>query len=63
MPDRAVKRSTRRRPASGGDRRWGALKAGQGASLALASSSLGLIKDGWNGYNVVHFSASRAWAG
>src|SRR5436190_9074717 len=45
----------------------GALGAGaQGASLALVSS-LGLIKEaastgsgqGWNGYNVLHFSASR----
>jgi NADH-quinone oxidoreductase subunit G len=37
----------------------GALAAGaQGASLALVDS-LGLIKDGWNGYNVLHFSASR----
>ena len=36
----------------------GALKAGQGASLALIDS-LGLIKDGWNGYNVLHISAAR----
>jgi NADH-quinone oxidoreductase subunit G len=37
----------------------GALAAGgQGATLALADT-LGLIKDGWNGYNVLHFSASR----
>uniref|UniRef100_UPI003B3B86B3 molybdopterin-dependent oxidoreductase n=1 Tax=Sphingomonas sp. TaxID=28214 RepID=UPI003B3B86B3 len=36
----------------------GALKAGQGASLALIDS-LGLIKDGWNGYNVLHMAASR----
>jgi len=37
----------------------GALGAGaQGATLALVDS-LGLIRDGWNGYNVVHFSASR----
>jgi NADH-quinone oxidoreductase subunit G len=37
----------------------GALGAGaQGASLALVKT-LGLIKDGWNGYNVLHFSASR----
>jgi len=37
----------------------GGLAAGaQGASLALVDS-LGLIKDGWNGYNVLHFSASR----
>jgi len=37
----------------------GALAAGaQGASLALVDG-LGLIKDGWNGYNVLHFSASR----
>jgi NADH-quinone oxidoreductase subunit G len=37
----------------------GALGAGaQGATLGLVSS-LGLIKDGWNGYNVLHFSASR----
>ncbi|SFR82937.1 NADH-quinone oxidoreductase subunit NuoG [Sphingomonas jatrophae] len=35
-----------------------ALKDGQGASLALVET-LGLIKDGWNGYNVLHFSASR----
>jgi NADH-quinone oxidoreductase subunit G len=34
------------------------LKAAQGASLALVDS-LGLIKDGWNGYNALHFSASR----
>ncbi|WP_028970530.1 NADH-quinone oxidoreductase subunit NuoG [Sphingomonas sp. URHD0057] len=37
----------------------GALAAGaQGASLALVDT-LGLIKDGWNGYNILHFSASR----
>jgi NADH-quinone oxidoreductase subunit G len=37
----------------------GALASGaQGATLALVNS-LGLIKDGWNGYNVLHFSASR----
>ena len=36
----------------------GALKAGQGASLALIES-LGLIKEGWNGYNVLHMSAAR----
>lgn len=37
----------------------GGLAAGaQGATLALVDS-LGLIKDGWNGYNVLHFSASR----
>jgi NADH-quinone oxidoreductase subunit G len=37
----------------------GALAAGgQGATLALVDQ-LGLIKDGWNGYNVLHFSASR----
>jgi NADH-quinone oxidoreductase subunit G len=37
----------------------GALAAGaQGASLVLVEQ-LGLIRDGWNGYNVLHFSASR----
>ena len=38
----------------------GALKVPgvQAASLALADT-LGLIKDGWNGYNVLHFSAAR----
>jgi NADH-quinone oxidoreductase subunit G len=36
----------------------GALKNGQGATLALVKT-LGLIKDGWNGYNALHFSASR----
>jgi NADH-quinone oxidoreductase subunit G len=37
----------------------GALAAGGlGAALALVNS-LGLIKDGWNGFNVVHTSASR----
>ena len=37
----------------------GALAAGaQGATLALVDS-LGLIREGWNGYNIVHFSASR----
>jgi len=37
----------------------GALAAGaQGATLALVDT-LGLMKDGWNGYNVLHFSASR----
>ena len=37
----------------------GALKGGgQGASLKLVES-LGLIKDGWNGYNVLHISAAR----
>jgi NADH-quinone oxidoreductase subunit G len=37
----------------------GGLGAGaQGATLALVKT-LGLIKDGWNGYNALHFSASR----
>src|SRR5207248_6775517 len=37
----------------------GALAAGaQGASLALVAP-LKLIREGWNGYNVLHFSASR----
>ena len=37
----------------------GALAAGAlGAALALVEP-LGLIKDGWNGFNVVHVSASR----
>ena len=36
----------------------GALKGGQGATLALVEP-LGLIKDRWNGYNVLHFSAAR----
>jgi NADH-quinone oxidoreductase subunit G len=37
----------------------GALAAGaHGASLALVDT-LGLIREGWNGYNVLHFSASR----
>jgi len=37
----------------------GALAAGaQGATLALVDG-LGLIREGWNGYNVLHFSASR----
>ncbi|HEX5259232.1 MAG TPA: NADH-quinone oxidoreductase subunit NuoG [Sphingomicrobium sp.] len=37
----------------------GALAAGGfGAALALAEP-LGLIKDGWNGFNVLHISASR----
>ncbi len=35
-----------------------ALKGAHGASLKLVET-LGLIKDGWNGYNVVHVSASR----
>ena len=34
------------------------LKAGQGASLKLVDT-LGLIKDEWNGYNALHFSAAR----
>jgi NADH-quinone oxidoreductase subunit G len=37
----------------------GGLKAGaQGATLALVEP-LKLIRDGWNGYNALHFSASR----
>ena len=36
----------------------GALKAGQGASLGLIDT-LGLVKDGWNGYSVMHMAASR----
>jgi len=35
-----------------------ALKGGQGATLALATS-LNLIRDGWNGYNVLHTVAAR----
>ncbi|OHT20134.1 NADH-quinone oxidoreductase subunit NuoG [Edaphosphingomonas haloaromaticamans] len=37
----------------------GGLKAGaQGATLALVGP-LGLIREGWNGYNVLHMAASR----
>jgi NADH-quinone oxidoreductase subunit G len=36
----------------------GALKLAQGATLGLVDT-LGLIKDGWNGYNVLHISAAR----
>jgi len=37
----------------------GALKAGaQGATLGLIKT-LGLVKQGWNGYNVVHLAAAR----
>jgi NADH-quinone oxidoreductase subunit G len=36
----------------------GALTAGQGAAQALIEP-LGLIRDGWNGYNVLHISAAR----
>ena len=35
-----------------------ALKLGQGATLALVQT-LGLMKDGWNGYNVLHTVAAR----
>ncbi|UVO52144.1 NADH-quinone oxidoreductase subunit NuoG [Sphingomonas sp. SUN019] len=35
-----------------------ALKGGQGATLALAKT-LNVVREGWNGYNVVHFSAAR----
>ena len=36
----------------------GALKGAHGAALALVDT-LGLIKDGWNGFNVLHMAASR----
>ncbi|WP_374944800.1 NADH-quinone oxidoreductase subunit NuoG [Sphingomonas sp.] len=36
----------------------GALKGGHGASLKLAST-LNLVRDGWNGYNVLHMAAAR----
>ncbi len=36
----------------------GALKGAHGAALSLVDT-LGLIKDGWNGFNVVHMAASR----
>ncbi|PZO75429.1 MAG: NADH-quinone oxidoreductase subunit G [Sphingomonas taxi] len=36
----------------------GALKGGHGATLKLVDT-LGLVKDGWNGFNVVHMAASR----
>ena len=35
-----------------------ALKGGHGAALALAKT-VGAVKDGWNGFNVLHFSAAR----
>ncbi|WP_174291259.1 NADH-quinone oxidoreductase subunit NuoG [Sphingomonas bacterium] len=35
-----------------------ALKGGHGAALALVDT-LGLIKDDWNGFNVVHMAAAR----
>jgi NADH-quinone oxidoreductase subunit G len=35
-----------------------AMKGGHGAALKLVDT-LGLIKDGWNGFNVVHMAASR----
>jgi len=36
----------------------GAIAAGQGAAQALVDK-LGLVKDGWNGFNVLHISAAR----
>jgi len=36
----------------------GALNNGLGAALALVPT-LGLVKDGWNGFNVLHMAASR----
>ena len=36
----------------------GALKGGHGAALKLVDT-LGLVKDDWNGFNVVHMAASR----
>ena len=35
-----------------------AVKRAHGAALAFADT-FGLVKDGWNGFNVLHFSASR----
>ena len=35
-----------------------ALKGGHGAALGLATS-LNLVRDGWNGFNVLHMAASR----
>lgn len=39
----------------------GALKHGHGAAVALAKS-LNVVKDGWNGFNVVHTAAARMGA-
>ncbi|WP_294261371.1 NADH-quinone oxidoreductase subunit NuoG [uncultured Sphingomonas sp.] len=39
----------------------GALKNGHGAALALAKS-LNVVRDGWNGFNVVHTAAARMGA-
>jgi len=39
----------------------GLAKGGHGAALKLAND-LGVIKDGWNGFNVLHFSAARMGA-
>ncbi|WP_295563936.1 NADH-quinone oxidoreductase subunit NuoG [uncultured Sphingomonas sp.] len=36
----------------------GALKGGHGAALAF-SKQFNLVRDGWNGFNVVHMAASR----
>ena len=36
----------------------GALKGAHGAALGLANS-LNLVRDGWNGFNVVHMAAAR----
>lgn len=36
----------------------GALKGAHGAALKLVDT-LGLVKDGWNGFNVVHMAAAR----
>jgi NADH-quinone oxidoreductase subunit G len=36
----------------------GALKNGHGAALALVAE-LGVVKEGWNGFNVVHTAAAR----
>ena len=36
----------------------GALKGGHGASLKLAET-LNLVREGWNGYNVLHMAAAR----
>lgn len=39
----------------------GALQGGHGAALALAKS-LNVVRDGWNGFNVVHTAAARMGA-
>jgi hypothetical protein len=51
-----------RRPSPRHHRRRRLAKGAREAGLAFAEQ-FNLVREGWNGFNVLHMAAARAWAG